>query len=374
MKESKAFHRVIPFLVCLCVICIEICSVSITSLASDSLVAGSSSAGTYSLHVDKNLYITDCNNALPIEYTETPVGEALQRKTFFYVYLAHTKMFTASSKVYAYKIRAVPNDCTVESGHVPIRRLAVGTQADFSSGDVVWGSQVSASNNHTFWYVSDYQPIDILIGLYVRCYTGTLASGTTNAVVDPSIMVKGSWDVTYTPYTEDDYLDEIYNELVTQTGQNKEIISQLTAIKNSNATIQSKVTQMYSLMDTYLPTISSTLNNIYNYLQSFLPKFDSWFKSIDEHLEKIEESLTQGDEDEPPEDVSDDEVNNVISGESDLLDKDDRSEESLEVSIDSNANGVVWSIVTDFLESNSKVFGVYLSALSLGVICLILNR
>lgn len=379
MRESRLIRGVLPFLVCLCVVFIEISSFSVDSYAAESVVAGTSSTYTYSINVNSDASLYTTNVALPIEHVLYDFGEFCY-ENYFYQYFGHAKLFTASTKVYAYKIKAVPSSCTISYTQMPIRRLAVGTQADFSSGDVVWGAQINASNNHTFWFVSEYQNVDILMGAMCRCYDYSSVDFTSGSQMDTELQrpahltLKGSWSVTVTPYTEDDYLDEIYKELVTQTGQNKEMISQLTSIKNSNATIQSKVTQMYTLMNDYLPTISNTLNNIYSYLQSYLPKFDSWFSSINEHLAKIEESLTQGDDDSPPEDVSQDEVNNVISGESDLLNKNDKSEESLDVSLDANATGVVWSIVTDFLQTNSKVFGVYLSALSLGVICLILNR
>lgn len=385
MTKSRLIKRILPFLVCICVVGIEICSFSINAYANESLEVGASETTTYTLDIDESYIWADSSNtSMPVEYYESAeLTSSIRKIHYYYHYFGAQTIFTASEDVYAYRVHvSKPSGYSADYHQISSRRFVLGTLDEIIVGDCEWGSYVAAANAHNFWYVNNYSTMPIRLGVMAHCYGYSEYEIDENGAYslfeksDASYMtLKGSWTVTITAYSKDDYLDEIYNELVTQSGQNEEIIAELTEIKNSNATIETKVSQMYTLMNSYLPSISTTLRNIYSYMQTYFVKFDSKFDTMIEHLETIAGAVTEGEDDPPPENVSKDEMTGVLDGEDALLDKDtSSSEESLDVEIDATANTVVWDIVTDFLQANAKVFGVYISALSLGVICLILNR
>lgn len=72
--------------------------------------------------------------------------------------------------------------------------------------------------------------------------------------------------------------------------------------------------------------------------------------------------------------LDDSKVNNAIQDESDLLNKDTEIDTALDVEYNSQGIGVIWDIIDRFVTGNPKVFALVITMLSLGVICLILNR
>ena len=147
-----------------------------------------------------------------------------------------------------------------------------------------------------------------------------------------------------------------------------------------------KLTELIELLNDILAdtdNISKKMNSIYNYLSITLDQdikqmlgWESWFESFDYYLSLLveylmgpEEGFTQS----PTLPPNQDEYNKV---EDELLNNEDASDaqNSIDIQINENAMSYIWDLITQFLQANSKVFGLFISVLSLGIIALILNR
>lgn len=98
--------------------------------------------------------------------------------------------------------------------------------------------------------------------------------------------------------------------------------------------------------------------------------------SLNEEQKKTNESLNdikdmEGLESTDP--LDKDTIDNFDDEESSLLDK-DTDTDVLSIDIDSDSNFFVWDIINTFIQSNSYVFGAFISILTLGFISLVLNR
>lgn len=77
------------------------------------------------------------------------------------------------------------------------------------------------------------------------------------------------------------------------------------------------------------------------------------------------------------ESVDDTDLDNYTETETDLFDSTDSNytiEDTLDVGLDSNGSQFLWSTITSFIQTHSKVFGCVISMLSLGIIKLALGR
>lgn len=126
---------------------------------------------------------------------------------------------------------------------------------------------------------------------------------------------------------------------------------------------------LYSLID----KINNTLWSVNNNLGSKLNVSNNTLQDIYERLG----SLLDQQPDNSITDVPSSGITNVTNKEQDLLNKNDSVSNdinNLQVDINPNAASVTWDLLNTAVMSNSKVFTMFISILTIGIIGLILNR
>lgn len=162
---------------------------------------------------------------------------------------------------------------------------------------------------------------------------------------------------TYSPEAETlyHYFELVIDELDSVGSDVSDILSEVEDIYNQNVEINKKLEDIKAL---------------YNRLIAEQEESNSWLEKI---YNKIVEALgLQGEE--STEALPDEEVNSVIEEEDKLMQDTTEAENSLDFSVDSNSNNVVWNIIERVLNSNPRVFGAFIGIMTLGVITLLLNR
>lgn len=163
-----------------------------------------------------------------------------------------------------------------------------------------------------------------------------------------------------------------YNELI-------EVNNKLTDLINGLDLTNEQLEQTYSLLSEYLKKIFGSLDTIDWTLTEFYDYFYWYAAAVEFDVHKILtllETLVNGTEEFTESSTLSDEQNELNRVEDELLNNEDASDaqNSINVDINENAMGYVWNLITQFLQSNPKVFGLVISVLSLGIIALILNR
>lgn len=144
------------------------------------------------------------------------------------------------------------------------------------------------------------------------------------------------------------YMINMYNQLVQANANDSTMISKLTDIFNSVDSVETKIDEMKALQE----ETNSWLEKIYNKICEAL--------GLD-----TEESL---------ESLPDEDISSTLEAEDSLMQDTTDAEASMDFSIDSNSNSVVWNIIERVLNANPKVFGAFIGIMTLGVVTLLLNR
>lgn len=142
------------------------------------------------------------------------------------------------------------------------------------------------------------------------------------------------------------------------------IISYGTLLFNNN---QGSNTRFAWLVD--ITFYSQTSTSVENAIIESTNKLNETQKETNDKLDEILD-MEGG---ESTDSLDKDSVDDVDKAESELLDKETNTDD-LEIDIDSESSNVIWIIIEDFITSNSRVFGLFISMLTLGIISLILNR
>lgn len=127
-------------------------------------------------------------------------------------------------------------------------------------------------------------------------------------------------------------------------------------------------------------TILDSLNQLEkntSSINTFVSGIPGRLDTMNSSLNVIRNHLTSGNSNPTPEDVSSSGITNVTNKEQELLNKNDSVSSdinNLQVDINPNAAAVTWDLVNTAVMSNTKVFTMFLSILTIGIIGLILNR
>lgn len=165
------------------------------------------------------------------------------------------------------------------------------------------------------------------------------------------------------------YLNSILNSLSYLETDVSDLHFDLIQIFNMNVLIDEKL----STLITWLSSADWRLSKVMDDLKVVISeqeKTNTWLGKI---WESIQEFLgLEGEE--STESLPDEEINSVLEEEDKLMQDTSEAENSLDFSIDSNSNNVVWNVMERILNANEKVFGAFIGIMTLGVITLLLNR
>lgn len=153
----------------------------------------------------------------------------------------------------------------------------------------------------------------------------------------------------------------------------------LTDLINSLDLTNEQLEETYALLSEYLSKIQTNTNQIKSQLVQLYDDFYAWTFTVDEnHYRIIDllEQLIEGTEDYTESPTLSDEQSELNRVEDELLNNEEASnaQNEIKVEINENAMSYIWGLITDFVSSNPKIFGLFISILSLGIIALILNR
>lgn len=278
-KKKSALHIAMSILVAF--------SLFIPSLrvnAQEGFVAGQQQTLSTSISVNQSFTLNEANIDLPIDTVNYENGSNAISNVYYYVTAGTKQLNYTRRSVYAYKYHIESSDLSVSLARVSSLRIAVGNADEIASGKVSQGSKLNTgatSCSCDIWYVNDNREAYVYLLPFIRCYDvyrGNKDTGTSSTVY-PNVNFSGTFSVTITPYSEEDYLSEIYDELVKQYSQNSEMIALLTSIRDY-------LGQNQAMLQTYLPYLSKIflqlsqinddfdvnndyLNNIYTELSSF---------------------------------------------------------------------------------------------------------
>lgn len=204
---------------------------------------------------------------------------------------------------------------------------------------------------------------------------GYMAFGNVSIVESTSFK----WPLFTVYYTEDatvKVLYEVLNTLYSMNSREPAILSAVNSILNSVDGVENQLSSVINYLksiDSELDSIKSELQDIYDKAEEILQeekKQTTWLEKI---WNSIQDFLgMQGEE--STEALPDEEVDSVLKDEDNLMQDTTDAENSLDFSVDSNSNNVVWNVIERVLNANPRVFGAFIGIMTLGVITLLLNR
>ena len=164
----------------------------------------------------------------------------------------------------------------------------------------------------------------------------------------------------------------IYNELF-------EANTKLTDLINGLDLTNEQLEELFSLLSDYLVRIELDTSRLVGLVNQLYDEWYSWTWVEEEYyLSIIEllEQLIEGTEEFTESSTLSDEQNELNRVEDELLNNEDASnaQNDIKVEVNENALAFIWDLISQFLNSNPKLFGIFISVLSLGIIALILNR
>lgn len=187
----------------------------------------------------------------------------------------------------------------------------------------------------------------------------------------------------------DSYYDEFYdtiNALLISIGEmqltNEEltkIFDILSLINNNLDLTNEQLEETYTLLSEYLKAIEKDTTGLVGLFNQLYDEWYNWTYVEEEYYLRIIELLEQlieGTEKFTESSTLSDEQNELNRVEDELLNNEDASnaQDDIKVEVNENALSFIWDLISQFLNINSKLFGIFVSVLSLGIIALILNR
>lgn len=160
----------------------------------------------------------------------------------------------------------------------------------------------------------------------------------------------------------------VYRELISASSKLTDLINGLDLTNEQLVEIYDKLSQIFGSLD----TIDWTLTEFYDYFYWYAAavEFDvhrilTLLETLVEGTEEYTESSTLSDKQNEMNNIEDELLNNEAASD---------AQNDIKVEINENAMSYIWDLITSFLSSNPKVFGLFISILSLGIIALVLNR
>lgn len=164
---------------------------------------------------------------------------------------------------------------------------------------------------------------------------------------------------------------QIYNELVS-------VVNKLTDLINGLDLTNEQLEEVYTLLNQYLKNFDKNINSLVSLLDGFYYEWFQWSWTEQGYYDRIVELLEQAIEGEKPpnQDSMQDSYDDFADIEQDLLDNEDASNAigNFDVTIDGDSFVFIWDTITNFLNSNGKVFGLFIACLTLAFIALLLHR
>lgn len=323
-------------LISIFIISVIFCFMTAPIFANYDLDAGTVSSGSLSVYRTKSTLYPEQSNVdgSSSEYSYT-LDSGYIAHVVEWDWYTYKSLFKSSTLDYAYKIVLTPtSSATYEMANMQWR-LGIATFGDTFSGDITFSGSPTAKQ--TFWLVNDFKDVNYNLVFYSDCYRYQYLKpdGSVYSTVEPYLGFDIEYIYTITPYTLDDLTDEILNELRANNVLTAEEIAKLDILIQNTDEVEDLLYQLIELLET---------NN--------LPKQDIVGDTDDVLNEQ--------------EDIKGEITNNNLTPE--------EFEENLEFEIDTSANSTIWNLVERCLNTNAKVFGLAITALSCGVIKLIFGR
>lgn len=342
--------------------------------------AGSVTTKTLTFNINETSLTQDSSNVMINPVTVDVSDEvADMRKTFYYMYWSPSLIVDTSADIFAYRIHVKCDSISSNTfDNVVEKRLAVGTIGDFVSGNPLIGSDIWSGSSYYFWYENNYEANQwVYLGLYAHLFDLETTTNDTSYLF-PKVVLKSSYTVTITPYTEDDLLDEVYTKLTEIYSNDVSMLSYLKNIYNSVDTVETKLQSLVTSLeavDSNTDEIEGLLRTCNSYLSSIKTELEEQTTWLEKIYDAIVEFLGLEGEEEM-EDVEQDDMDNMLQVEGELLGGASSSdlENNLTVTIDSYSSSFIWDTINSLVTSNSVVFGGFISILSLGIVALILGR
>lgn len=365
------------FSVCLCFLTTVLCP-SDVFLADESVMTGEVTTYSKTFSISDALYNINSNIAQVPDESTHPAGTNL---VYWYNLYEYSQIFLTSKDVYAYRIVASLSGVSVTYRDLHTLNLVYGGAEDFGLvEDMNIGLSMLAGGSADYWYVNDYAVQPFYVGA-LALYAGSNATAAT-------LDYTGNLTFTVVPYTMDDMVDEIYEELLELVEGQDDIYDELVKIYESSSSIEDKVTTIRAYVmniSSALPVISGQLTTIDKSLQSIQSTLDDMYSEQQKQtswLEKLWNSfqeflgLSGDNSDQYDAPIEDTEMDNLEQKEDDLLDETNPEDaaDDLKVELDADASAFIWDTIDAFVTSNDTVFGLFISVLSLGVVVLILGR
>lgn len=153
------------------------------------------------------------------------------------------------------------------------------------------------------------------------------------------------------------------------------------SVSSSDLTLQdvsAELIEIYSLLSDYLKKIYTNTDSTVAVLDRIWEDFYYWTWVVDEDHARIIELLEHAIQGEKPsnQDSFQDSYDDYADIEQGLINNEEASNAigDFDVSIEGGAYSVIWNMITDFLNSNAKVFGLFIACLTLAFIALLLHR
>lgn len=275
----------------------------------------------------------------------------------------------------------------------------VNNADDFEPPTVRFSNSSSASNVFNISFSTGLQGVSYALSIYrissesdsvlelVKFDTISYGSAPNTYITTPnsdwafgSPTVNGALclDPDYMPTRPIDY-SIVWNDDRALYDELTEVNTKLTDLINSLDLTNEQLEETYALLSEYLSKIQTNTNQIKSQLVQLYDDFYAWTFTVDEnHYRIIDllEQLIEGTEDYTESPTLSDEQSELNRVEDELLNNEEASnaQNEIKVEINENAMSYIWGLITDFVSSNPKIFGLFISILSLGIIALILNR
>ena len=351
MQKARK-KKILAMITCLCV-CLVLSINSITVSATEHV------KGTpFSVEVDvsyscSNFSYATSNMNVPIDTYTDEDSAGVTNYSYFYRFFNHEWLFTADKNVYGYKVSITANSSSLSSSQCMSFYNAVGTYGEIVKNECVYTGSPKYGNSS--WYISDYREIDVYLAQVGRFYSYVYSDLNDEDISSgASVSLSADYIIWIAPYTEEDLLDEIYNEVATQSGQNEQIISKLDDIYAENVDTNTKLQAMYNLLSESLTDIEEnqveimgTLEDIYK--QIVLLNGDD----VDKVIDFSQNSDNQSDK---------------LNDMNDQLAVNKPSSESVSSTVDGNIDydsiGVIGAVLSPFM-TNDYIMKMMLATLSL---------
>lgn len=169
-------------------------------------------------------------------------------------------------------------------------------------------------------------------------------------------------------------LSSILDELQTNNSNTLTIISKLTAIAGNTENLEyyldllySQANRIYAEIDYVDEHLLATINNLQLLLTQTV--------DINDKLQQLIDLWTPHEDENKYPEVDTSKQDQYVELGNNLTSKDTTTSESdLSINVNTNAGGYVWNLFNNFISSNEKVIGMYITLLSCAFIALILNR